>query len=87
VPVEVILGDIEHDACLRAQRRRPVQLEARQLDGQQLGGLIQDVEHGIADVAAQQGATTGGDQHRVQHRRRGGLAVGAGHTSQRRGGP
>ena len=79
VPVEVILGDVEHHARLRTQRRRPVQLEARQLDGQQLGGLIQDVEHGVADVAAQQRAATGGHQHRVQHRRRGGLAVGAGH--------
>ncbi len=79
VPVEVVLGDVEHHAGLRPQRRRPVQLEARQLDGQQLGGLDQHVEHRVADVAAQQRAAPGGDQHRVQHRRRGGLAVGAGH--------
>ena len=37
VPVEVVLGDVEHHARLRPQRRRPVQLEARQLDGEQLG--------------------------------------------------
>ena len=79
VPVEVVLGDVEHHTGLRAQRRRPVQLEARQLDGQQLGRLIQDVEHWVADVAAQQRPAAGGHQHRVQHRRRGGLAVGAGH--------
>ena len=54
VPVQVVLGDVEHHAGLRSQRRRPVQLKARQLDREQIGRLVQHVEHRVADVAAQQ---------------------------------
>ena len=82
VPVEVIFGDVEHDAGLGSHRRRPVQLEARQLDGQHVGRAVrsagQDTEHRAADVAAQPAVEARGDEHRVQHRRSGGLAVGTG---------
>jgi hypothetical protein len=67
VPVEVILGDVEHHTRLGPQRRRPVQLEARQLDGHQFGLLVEHIQHRVADVAAQQGGATSRDQHRVQH--------------------
>ena len=52
VPVKVVFGDVEHDSGVGPQRRRPAQLEAGQLDGQQLGWLVQHVQHRVADVAA-----------------------------------
>ena len=79
VPVQMILGDVEHHAGVRAQRRRPVQLEAGQLDRQHVDRAVEHIEHRLADVAAQRGASATCLQHRVQHRRRRRLAVGAGH--------
>ncbi len=78
VPVQMVFGDVEHHPGLGSQRRRPVQLKAGQLDGQHVGGLMQHVQHGAADVAAQAAVHARGDEHGVQHRRGGGLAVGAG---------
>ena len=78
MPVQVILGDIEHHAGVRAQRRRPEQLEAGHLDGQQFDRPRQDVEHRFADVSAQRRRSAAGAQHLVQHRGGGGLPVGAG---------
>ena len=79
VPVEMILGHVEHDTGLGSQRRRPEQLEARYLHGQQVSRLVQHVENGVADVAAQHRGPPVGDEHVVEHRGGGGLAVGPGH--------
>ena len=40
VPVEVVLGDVEHAPDGGHDRRRPMQLEARQLDGQHVPTLV-----------------------------------------------
>ena len=47
VPVQVVLGDVEHDAGLGPHRRRPVQLEAGQLDGQELAGTASTSTTGL----------------------------------------
>ena len=52
VPVEMILGHIEHDTGLGSQRRRPEQLKARYLYCQHIRRLVQYVENRVADVAA-----------------------------------
>ena len=55
-----------------------MQLKAGELDRQQLRGLVQNSQHRVTDVAAQQASTPIGQQHLVQHRCGGGLAIGAG---------
>ncbi|SIN33596.1 Uncharacterised protein [Mycobacteroides abscessus subsp. abscessus] len=78
MPIEVILGHVEHRAGRRSHRRRPVQLKAGQLDGQELDVTIQHVEHRIADIPAQRTGATGRRQHVVDHGRGRGLPVGPG---------
>ena len=56
MPVQMVFGDVEHHAGLGPYRRRPVQLEAGQLDGQQVGGRAQRIQHRATDVAAQAAA-------------------------------
>src|SRR5690606_2274971 len=78
VPVEMVLGDVEHDAGLGPNRGRPVQLEGRQLDGEYVGPRFvaaQGVGHGKTEVAARDAAEAGGLEDRVQHHGRSGLAV------------
>ena len=62
VPVEVVLGDVEHDGRLRGHRAGVVELEAGELDGEDVVGL--GVHHGLddrqADVADRDGAEPGG---------------------------
>ena len=56
VPVEVVLGDVQHARRRRAAARRPVQLEAGQLDGEHVVRPGRDrVQHRPADVAAGDG--------------------------------
>ena len=80
VPVEVVLGDVEHRGGLGGHRVRVVQLEAGQLDGVHVVGL--GVHHGLddgqTDVAARDAAATVRLEHGVEHLHGRGLAVGAG---------
>ncbi len=81
MPIQVILGDVEHRPRLRAQRRCPEQLKAGQLDGQQVGGLVSGVENRVRRCCRTAScADPPADQHCLQQRRRRGLAVGAGHN-------
>ena len=80
VPVEVVLGDVEHGGRLCAHRGGVVQLEAGQLDGEHVVrlGVHHRLDDRQADVAAGDRAQPGGAQHRLEHLHGGGLAVGAG---------
>ena len=78
VPVEVVLGEVEHRPGEGAHRRRPLELEARQLHRQHPVARAQRVHDGQPDVAAGDGVLPRRAQDRLEHRRRGGLAVGAG---------
>ena len=87
VPVEVVLGDVEHRGRLRRHRVGVVELEAGELDGQHVVGL--GVHHGLddrqADVADRGSAEPGREQDRGQHLHGRGLAVGAGDRQPRSG--
>ena len=74
----MVFGDVEHHPGLGSHRRRPVQLEAGQLDGQQVGGLIATRPAPGYRCCRTTGCAACGDEHGMQHRRGGGLAVGAG---------
>ena len=89
VPVQVILGDVEHHARGRPDRWCPVQLETRELDrddvlpglgpfGPGIGAGQYGLEHRPADVAAGRHPVAGGPQDRLEHSGGGRLAVGAG---------
>ena len=84
VPVEVVLGDVEHAPRGGHHRRRPVQLEARQLHGEHPPPRPDRVDHRVADVPAGHGVEPGRAQDRLEHAGGGGLAVGAGHRQPRR---
>ena len=55
-----------------------MQLKTGKLDRQQIRRLVQYCQDRVTDVAAQQASAPIGQQHLVQHRGGGGLAVGAG---------
>ncbi|GAA3366399.1 hypothetical protein GCM10020366_69920 [Saccharopolyspora gregorii] len=78
MPVEVVVGEVEHDPGLRGQRPGPVQLEAGQLDGEHPVPGAHRVDDGQPDVPAGDDVEPGGAQHRFEHGDGGGLAVGAG---------
>ena len=80
VPVEVVLGEVEDDRGLGAHRLCVVELEAGQLDGEDVVGLgVHDrLDDRPTDVADRRTAQAGRAQDRVEHLHRGGLAVGAG---------
>ena len=86
VPVDVVGSDVEAGRGPRRQGVRPVQLEARQLDGDDVVGLrVHDrLEHRGADVAGAAGPQPGRPQDRGEHLHGGRLAVGAGHGQPRR---
>ncbi len=52
MPVQVVAVDVETDGRGRRQRVREVQLQARDLDGQQVVALARGLDHGHAHVAA-----------------------------------
>lgn len=87
VPVEVVRGQVEHGGGVGAQRGRPVQLVAGQLDREHVVLLLaeDDVEQRDADVADGGGAQPGRLQDRGEHPGGGGLAVGAGDREPGRG--
>ena len=87
VPVEVVLGDVEHGGGLGAHRVGVVQLEAGELDREHVVrlGVHDRLDDRQADVADRDAAQAGGAQDRVEHLHGGGLAVGAG-DAQPRGG-
>jgi hypothetical protein len=85
VPVGVVVGDVEHGGRRGRQRRRPVQLEARELHGQGVVGRGPVVpgggdhlDEGPADVARGHRTPSAGEQDRLEHGDRRRLAVGAG---------
>ena len=87
VPVHVVLGHVEHGRGQRGDRVHPVQLEARELHGQDvvLHGIAQRVQDGRAHVAHGDRLEPGGLQDRGRHPHRGGLAVGPGEAQPLRG--
>ena len=87
MPVDVVGGDVEARRGPGCERVRPVQLEARQLDGDDVVGLgVHDrLEHRGADVAGAAGSQPGGAQDRGQHLHGRRLAVGAGDGEPGRG--
>ncbi|PLC13009.1 hypothetical protein AUQ48_13230 [Kocuria flava] len=89
VPVDVVLGDVEHHGGQRGDRVRPVQLEAGELHGEDvvLDGLAQGVEDRGADVAHGGGPQPAGAQHGGGQAHGGGLAVGAGQAHPLGGAP
>jgi hypothetical protein len=80
VPVQVIGREVQQRAGRWTHGLRPVQLEARHLDGQHVvGGRRQHgVDDRYADVADRAGAPSGRDEHRFEHADGRGLAVRAG---------
>ena len=84
VPVQVVRGDVEQDGHVRAERGRAVELEAADLND---GGLCRRVASFVplrqaagparADVSNAVHVPSFVAQHVVDHRRGGGLAVGA----------
>jgi hypothetical protein len=78
VPVDVVRGDVEHDGGVRSDRRAPVELEARQLDGEHVLVGQHGVQQRQPDVARGDGAQAGGAQDRREHAHGRRLAVGAG---------
>ena len=85
MPVVVVFGEVQAGAGKRRQRagagrRQPVQLEARELDDENVeaGGVAHGIEHRNPDVAARRGAQTAFAQHRRCQLRGRGLAVCAG---------
>ena len=80
VPVHVVLGDVEADARHRGDGVAPVQLEAGELDGEDVvvHRVAQGVQDGCADVADGDGLEPCGLQHRFGQSHGGGLSVGAG---------
>src|SRR5256885_986898 len=84
VPVDVVLGQVEHDGRVRGEGRGPVQLEARQLHGQYVVARADRVERRVADVPAGHGVGAGGLEDRFEHAGGGRLAVGAGDHQPRR---
>lgn len=80
VPVEVVGGQVEYGGGVGAQRGRPVQLVAGQLDGEYVVLLVAEdgVQEGDADVADGGGAQPRRLQDRGEHPYGRGLAVGAG---------
>ena len=87
VPVDVVGSDVEADRRPRRDGVRPVQLEARQLDGDDVERLgVEDrLEDRRADVAGAARPQAGGPQDRREHLHRRRLAVGAGHGQPGRG--
>ena len=85
VPVEVVLGDVEHRGGLGAHRVGVVQLEAGQLDGEDVVrlGVHHRLDDRQADVADGDAAQPRGAQDRVEHLHGRGLAVGAGDAQPR----
>ena len=79
VPLQVVLVQVEHNRGVQRDVVHPVQLEAGELDGERVvGDVVQDgLDDGAADVADRGGLAPVGDQHRLQHLRGRGLAVGA----------
>ena len=85
VPVEVVGGDVEHGGGLRGHRVREVQLEARQLDDEDVERRVGGGEHdGRPDVAHRGDALPGGAQDRLEHPDGRRLAVGPRHGEPRR---
>ncbi len=80
MPVEVVGGEVEDGGGVHAQARRPVQLVAGELDGEDVVRLVGEdhVDQRDADVADGRGAQTGRLQDRGEHPDGGRLAVGAG---------
>ncbi len=79
VPVEVLGEDVRHQRDLRADLEVG-DLEARQLhDGGPIEVAVEQIEGGHADVARERGIATGGPQQMAGERRRGALALRAGH--------
>ena len=86
VPVEVVLRDVEHRGRLRLDRGGVVQLEAGELDRQDVvrRGVHHRLDDGQADVAAGDRPQAAGAQHRLEHLHGRGLAVRAGDGQPRR---
>ena len=92
VPVGVVVGDVEDDGGGRRERGGPVQLEAGELDGDDVvGGRAvvldggDDLDQRAPDVPGGDGAAAVGQQDRLEHGDRRRLAVGAGDREPRRG--
>ena len=92
VPVGVVVGDVEDDGGGRRERGGPVQLEAGELDGDDVVGgrpVVldggDDLDQRAPDVPGGDGAAAVGQQDRLEHGDRRRLAVGAGDRQPRRG--
>ena len=77
--VDRAFGDVEHHARRRPDRRRPVQLEARQLHREHRVPGGDGVHQRMTDVPAGDRVQPGRPQDRGEHAGGRGLAVGAGH--------
>ena len=80
VPVQVVLGEVQHHGGLGAHGPGVVELEAGELDGQDVvrRRVHHRLGHRAADVADRRAAQARGGEDRVEHLDRRGLAVGAG---------
>ena len=80
VPVEVVLGEIEHASGVRCEIGCPVQLEAGDLGGEDVDRRFgqQGLPRRGTDIAHGQCAAAVGGENRFQHGGGGRLAVGAG---------
>ncbi len=85
VAVHVIRGDVEHDRAEKLERGGRLQLEARELEHVQIGnGLLEQVERGLAEVAAGEHGQSRAFGHARDQARHRALAVGAGDADHRR---
>ena len=84
VPVEVVGREVEAGRGERAERAGGVELEAGELDGHDVGPVLQNRgDGGRPDVADGRGIETGGAQNGREHADRRGLAVGSRHDDPR----
>ena len=84
--VDVVVGDVEADRRHRAHGVDERQLRRTDLDGDHVELVVHhDVDQGVPDVAGRDGAVAGRAQHRLEHQRRGRLAVRAGDAQPGRG--
>jgi hypothetical protein len=84
----VVLGEVQHHGGLGAHRLCVVELEARELHGQDVvrRGVHHRLGHRAADVAHRRATQPGCAEDRVEHLDGGGLAVGARDAQPRGGG-
>ena len=87
VPVDVVGRDVEHCGRRELDRRRPVQLEAGDLDGDDVVGRVgsDHLDEGQSDVARSDRARPRREQDRLEHLHRGRLPVGPRDTQPRHG--